>query len=109
MAELSHTPDPPYYAVIFTSLLPVSTDDYQYAARRMLELAQNQPGFLGVDSAREDELGITVSYWRDLDSIHAWREHAEHRVVREQGRANWYAQYRLRVCRVEKEYGWVKT
>ena len=99
------TPEPPYYAVIFTS---VRTDEdhaaYQAAAARMDELAAEQPGYLGMESAREG-VGITVSYWRDLDSIAAWKRHADHLMAQRMGRERWYGQYRVRIARVEREYG----
>jgi heme-degrading monooxygenase HmoA len=105
--EKRATPEPPYYAVIFTSLR--SDQDgrgYEAMAERMVELAAQQPGFLGIESARGgDGVGITVSYWASLDAIRAWREHAEHRVAQALGRAKWYAEFRLRICRVETEYG----
>lgn len=97
------TPAPPYYAVIFTSIRQPGDDGYGEAAQRMLALAAGQPGFLGFESARQ-EIGISVSYWASLDAIRAWKEHAEHRLV--QGRArDWYAAFRVRICRVEREYG----
>jgi len=102
--SIAATPRPPYYAVIFTSLRTEGDHGYEAAAHRMVELAAQQPGFLGVESAR-DGLGITVSYWADLESIRAWREHAEHTLVREQGRARWYSAFKTRVCKVERDYG----
>ncbi|MCA8977931.1 MAG: antibiotic biosynthesis monooxygenase [Planctomycetes bacterium] len=93
---------PPYYAVIFTTDLAADAPGYEATAARMVELARQQPGFLGIESAR-DGLGITVSYWRDLDSIAAWREQAEHAMARQAGRERWYRGYRLRVARVERD------
>jgi heme-degrading monooxygenase HmoA len=96
----------PYYAVIFTSLR-VNDDGqaYEQAAQRMVELAREQPGFLGVDSARGDDgLGITVSYWSSEAAIVAWRSHAEHSEVRHRGRENWYRAFTTRVCKVERNY-----
>lgn len=95
----------PYYAVIFTSLRS-DGDDAGYAAmaERMVELASQQPGFLGVESARgADGVGITVSYWENLEAIRLWREHAEHRLAQAKGRSTWYQNYRLRICRVERD------
>jgi len=100
--EPADTPEPPYWAAIFTSRLVADRAGYDQTARRMLELARSQPGFLGVESARED-LGITVSYWRDEESIRRWKEHAEHAAARREGRDRWYADWRLRGCRVERE------
>ena len=96
----------PYYAVIFTSLRTAQgAHDYEVAAHRMVELAREQPGFLGVESARgEDGLGITVSYWTDEQAILGWKQHIEHAKVREQGRAHWYQACTTRVCKVERDY-----
>jgi heme-degrading monooxygenase HmoA len=95
------TPEPPYFAVIFTSQRTPEDRGYDVMAARMVELAAAQPGFLGVESVRDaGGLGITVSYWRTRDDIRAWRQHAEHRVAQETGKRVWYADYRLRICEV---------
>lgn len=101
---LAKTPTPPYYAVIFTSVKMENDEGYDEMATRMVELAQQQPGFLGVESAR-NEIGITVSYWTDLVSIKKWREHAEHIIAREKGRADWYKAFKTRIAKVERDYG----
>ena len=100
-------PTPPYYAVIFSSLrTPTGADEYTHMAERMVELAEQQPGFLGVESTRgADGFGITVSYWASLEAIAHWRADAEHRVAQETGKAQWYEHYELRVALVEKAYG----
>ena len=98
-------PDPPYYSVIFSSLRTAGDGGYAQMADRMVELAAEQAGFLGVESVREaDGFGITVSYWTSLECIAAWRRHAEHRIAQEQGRSKWYAHYELRIARVERAY-----
>lgn len=105
MPSDSSGPSTPYYAVIFTSQR-TDTDPAGYAATadRMLELAAAQPGYLGVEDARDtDGVGITVSYWQDLPSIRSWREQSEHLVAQQHGRDKWYKWFRLRVCRVERE------
>lgn len=102
---IADTPRPPYYAVIFSSRRRDDTSGYAEAARRMLELAQHQPGFLGVESARSDGLGLTVSYWESEAAIRAWHDHAEHAAVRERGRTDWYHAFATRVARVERAYG----
>ncbi|OCW19611.1 antibiotic biosynthesis monooxygenase [Pseudomonas aylmerensis] len=101
---IATTPPPPYYAVIFSSLRTEGDHGYGEAANRMLELAREQPGFLGVESARENGLGITVSYWSSEAAILAWKQQAEHRAVREQGRSTWYSAFQARVCKVERAY-----
>ncbi len=101
---IANTPKPPYYAVIFTNRLGTDTADYAETAARMVELAAEQPGFLGVESARDSGVGITVSYWRSEDDIAAWRAHAEHREARRRGREQWYAAFSLRVAKVERAY-----
>ena len=95
---------PPYYAVIFSSILTDDTDDYETTANRMVSLAKQQPGYLGIESARS-EIGITVSYWESMDAIVQWKNNAEHTLVREQGRKTWYKKYSVRICKVEREYG----
>jgi len=99
------TPKPPYYAVIFSSVRTAADGDgYAEMAQRMEELARRQPGFLGVESARDAAgCGITVSYWDSLEAIRRWGAHAEHRLAQAGGRERWYAAYRLRVVRVEAE------
>jgi heme-degrading monooxygenase HmoA len=106
MTQLARTPDPPYFAVVFTSVRSKSeADGYGAMSQRMVELAQQQSGFLGVESVRgEDGFGITVSYWSSLEAIRAWREHVEHRLAQEQGRRKWYSHFALRVCRVERAW-----
>ncbi|MBK8193980.1 MAG: antibiotic biosynthesis monooxygenase [Lewinellaceae bacterium] len=101
---IAQTPDTPYYAVIFTSVRAETTEGYAEMAERMVELASGQPGFLGVESAR-NEVGITVSYWESLESIKNWKAHAEHRVAQQYGRGKWYSAYKTRICLVERDYG----
>ena len=75
-------------------------------ADRMLQLAAQQDGYLGVESVRDaDGTGITVSYWRDRDCIARWRAVTEHLAAQEQGRSHWYDRYHVRICLVEHEYG----
>ena len=99
------TPRPPYYAVIFTSVRAPGDDDaYANMADAMAALAAQQPGYLGMESAREG-LGITVSYWASLEAIAAWKRNAEHLVAQKHGREKWYAAFHTRICKVEREYG----
>lgn len=102
----AQTPVPPYYAVIFTSQRTAVDDGYADTAERMVALAGQQPGFLGVESVRgADGVGMTVSYWASEEAITAWRQHAEHSLAREQGRKRWYEQFQVRVAKVERAYG----
>lgn len=105
-AGFAATPKPPYYAVIFTSQRQGEDDGYGATADRMVELAQQQPGYLGVESVRgADGLGITVSYWASEEAIAGWRRHLEHAAARERGRSAWYSHFELRVAKVERAYG----
>lgn len=104
MRATARTPEPPYYAVIFTSVRSGADEAYAEMAARMLELAREQPGFLGFETARGDSLGITVSYWESLDAIARWKAHAEHRAAQEKGRTDWYREYNVRIARVERAY-----
>ena len=99
----ARTPEPPYYAVIFTSRRSEVDDGYGAMGDRMVELAAQQPGFLGVESVRDAAgLGITVSYWSSLEAIAAWKANAEHRVAQSTGRRKWYAHFETRFARVER-------
>jgi heme-degrading monooxygenase HmoA len=103
MNGIARTPQPPYYAVIFTSLRTEVDAGYGDTSDRMVELAAQQPGFLGVESARGgDGLGITVSYWDSEESIANWRAQAEHRLAQGRGLAQWYAEFFTRVAKVER-------
>lgn len=104
---IANTPTPPYYAVIFTSINTDENNGYAEMADLMVELASQQAGFIGVESAR-NELGITVSYWKDLDSIRKWKQHTEHKIAQKKGRSEWYKQYKTRISRVERDYGFDK-
>lgn len=94
---------PPYYAVIFTSTRTAVDDGYAEMATKMVELAQQQEGFLGIESARND-IGITVSYWRDLDSIKNWKNQLDHLEAQQKGQSTWYQNYTVRIALVEREY-----
>ena len=103
MSTPARTPDPPYYAVIFTSLRTDVDDGYGATADRMVELAREQPGFLGVESARDaGGLGITVSYWESEEAIAKWKQHGEHRLAQGKGWGQWYEQFFTRVAKVER-------
>ncbi|MBT2423863.1 antibiotic biosynthesis monooxygenase [Streptomyces sp. ISL-22] len=98
--------EPPYYAVVFTSLRTESDGGYGATAQRMGELVKEIPGFLGEDFARTPGgLAITVAYFRDLAGIEQWRDHAEHRAAKAQGRAHWYERYSLHIAKVEHSNG----
>lgn len=104
MSLIAKTPKPPYYAVIFTSHRTDGDNGYGEMAERMLALASKQPGYLGVESARED-VGITVSYWSDLESIKNWKANLEHQEAQKLGHEKWYSSFRTRISRVERDYG----
>jgi heme-degrading monooxygenase HmoA len=103
MSPIAQTPAPPYYAVIFTSTRQPGDNGYAETARKMVALASQQQGFLGIETTR-DGVGITVSYWADLESIRQWAKHAEHQAAKEKGKNIWYEHFRTRIARVEKEY-----
>jgi heme-degrading monooxygenase HmoA len=107
MSEIAKTPNPPYYAVIFTSIRTEDDNAYAETATRMEELAKEQEGFLGIEAARES-VGITVSYWKDLESIKNWHAHAEHKLAQAKGYEIWYQSFTTRVCKVERDYEFEK-
>lgn len=104
MSLIANTPKPPYYAVIFTSHRTEGDNGYAEMAGKMVELASKQPGFLGVESARAG-IGITVSYWTDLESIRKWKENIEHKRAQMLGREKWYSSYKTRISKVERDSG----
>lgn len=93
----------PYYAVIFTSTQTQNIKGYKEMAIKMEDLAKKQNGFLGIDSAR-NKIGITVSYWENLDVIKNWKQHTDHLLAQQKGRSNWYSWYNVKICKVEREY-----
>jgi len=99
-------PEPPYYAVIFASQRAAaeSGDDYGATSDRMVELARQRDGFLGIESARDASgFGITVSYWRDEASIAGWKADLEHREAQRRGRHGYYEKFELRIAKVERQ------
>lgn len=104
-APFAKLPDPPYYVVVFSSLRTTGDNGYSTISKRMEELAQAAPGFLGAESARRaDGFGITAAYFDSLESITAWKNNAEHRIAQETGKAKWYEHYEVRIAKVEKAY-----
>lgn len=97
----------PYYAVIFTSTRTEGDHGYATMASRMEDLAKTQPGYLGVESAK-GALGITISYWESLEAIAKWKQHGDHLAAQEKGIKDWYSTYHVRICKVEREYTFVK-
>lgn len=93
----------PYYAVIFTSKKAIDVAAYAKMAVAMEQLAKKQPGFIGVESARET-VGITVSYWESEAAILQWKQQLDHQMAQKMGKENWYSWYKVRVCLVEREY-----
>lgn len=100
---IANTPKPPYYAVIFTSTRTNVDDGYAAMSEKMVELAKQQPGYLGHESAR-NEVGITVSYWASLEAIKNWKAVSDHMEAQHKGRKQWYSAYTTRICLVERDY-----
>ncbi len=104
---ITSTFQPPYYAVIFTSILVKPDREYFKINDFLRQEAEKLDGFLGEDSARND-YGISVSYWKDLDSIQQWRQNADHQWAKQKGRKDFYKEYKIRIARVEREYDFKK-
>jgi heme-degrading monooxygenase HmoA len=90
--------------VIFTSIKSENQDNYAEMSSRMEKMVKDQAGYLGHESASSG-IGITVSYWQNLDAIKAWKNQSEHKIAQEFGKSTWYSKYRIRICKVEKDYG----
>ena len=106
MSGMANTPEPPYYAVIFTSERKEIDNDYAEMAEEMVKLASAQPGFLGMESVR-DEMGITISYWESLEAIQKWKQNERHLIAQQRGQSEWYHRYKIRICKVERDNGFL--
>jgi len=104
MDVLASTPDPPYTAVIFSSVRSDDDEGYAAMADAMETLAASQPGYLGIETAF-DRIGITVSYWATESAAAAWKSVAEHRIAQRRGVRQWYRDYTVRVAEVRRAYG----
>jgi heme-degrading monooxygenase HmoA len=100
---IAKTPEAPYYAVIFTTLRTSIDKGYLETAKQMEDLAKLEEGYLGIESARE-EIGITVSYWQSLEAIVKWKNNMDHAEARNLGREQWYEKFKVRICKVERDY-----
>lgn len=104
-SQFAKNPEPPYYAVIFSSLRTSGDNGYEEMAERMVKLASQQPGFLGSESVRgSDGFGITVSYWVSVEAITDWKANVDHIAAQEMGIRLWYEHYEIRVAVVERAY-----
>ncbi|CDQ38031.1 MULTISPECIES: antibiotic biosynthesis monooxygenase family protein [Virgibacillus] len=102
MCAIAKTPEAPYYAAIFTSQRTDIDKGYDQTAKKMIEIAEKQTGFLGVESSRDTNVGITVSYWDSLEAINQWKNHAVHQIVQKKGKEEWYQAFAVRICKVER-------
>jgi heme-degrading monooxygenase HmoA len=108
---IKHISKEPYYAVIFTSVLNKNAENYDEMAIKIEDLAKQQKGFLGIESARNktnDQEGITVSYWESLEAILNWKNNEDHAIAISKGKEIWYKKYTVRICKVEREYEFEK-
>ncbi|MFC4307123.1 antibiotic biosynthesis monooxygenase family protein [Cohnella boryungensis] len=109
MAATGQGKEGPYYAVIFSSQRTEGDNGYGRMADEMEETAARQPGFIGIESVRDAAgAGITISYWESMEAISQWKSHAAHRAAQEQGKRQWYENYEVKICRVEREYSYKK-
>ncbi len=105
MAEMVNTPEPPYYVAIFSSTHTGNHEGYETDTQAILNLAQQQPGFLGIEAAGDDNLSLAVSYWDSDESIQNFKQLAEHLVIQQKGREKYYRNYKVRVAKIERDYG----
>lgn len=104
MFQIAKTPEPPYYAVIAPAELQGDTRGYPETALRLMELAREVDGFLGIESCLTANFSLAVSYWRSLEAIDTWRRNAHHLLAKDRGRQEWFAAYLTRIARVEQAY-----
>ncbi len=98
----------PYYAVIFTNTLTNNDKGYGEMAQQMVNLAKKQSGFMDFESARDNGIGISVSYWESVEAISNWKANMDHQFAQQKGKETWYQWYKVRICLVEREYGFEK-
>ncbi len=103
----ANTPEPPYYAVIFTANMTNNQEGYHELAEEIRLLSEQQSGFLGMESAGE-KFEITVSYWKSLEDIRSWKQQSDHLVAQKNGQDKWYANYKVRITKVERDYSFEK-
>ena len=104
---ISNTPPPPYYAVIFSSIKTKDNEGYAKKNALMNKLDLQQKGFLGMENANS-EIGISVSYWSDLEAIKLWKENLDHQKAQVEGQKKWYLEYKVRIAKVERDYDFLK-
>ncbi len=105
MEEMIHSTKDSYYAVIFSSQRSAEDSGYHLMAEKMEKLASQQPGFLGVESVRDAAgAGITISYWESMEAISNWKKNESHLVAQEKGKQEWYLNYKVKICKIEREY-----
>jgi len=101
--SIAKTPQPPYYAVTFTSIRTEGDNGYDEMANRMEELSANQAGFLGMEHAQSDGLSITICYWESLEAITDWKQNSEHQIAQAKGYETFYQAFATRICKVERD------
>jgi len=104
VSKIAATPEPPYYAVIAPAVLSEDVSGYAELAVRLMEVAREIDGFLGIESCFQGRFTLAVSYWRSLEAIDAWREHARHQFAKNRGKTQWFDAYFTRIARVERDY-----
>ncbi len=83
-------------------------DDYLDIAHELRAELDRIDGFISVErfeSIYEPGKYLALSFFRDEDAVKTWREHAEHRIAQAKGRGGIFADYRLRVAEVLRDYG----
>jgi heme-degrading monooxygenase HmoA len=104
MNKVVDAPEPPYYAVIAPAELREDVRGYLEMAKKLVELAHAQPGFIGIESGFQKDFSLAVTYWASLDAIDAWSRNARHVVAKEKGKSEWFSKYVTRIARVERVY-----
>jgi heme-degrading monooxygenase HmoA len=99
-----HNKKAPYYAVIFSAKFAKDLTGYDKIAKEMLELAKKQKGFIGIESIKDGNKEITVSYWETLEDIRNWNINEQHSEAKEGGKTKWYENFSVKICKVEREY-----
>ncbi|MFZ5863946.1 MAG: antibiotic biosynthesis monooxygenase family protein [Nitrospirota bacterium] len=98
--------------VVFRSRLRQGVDEHTLLklGERMYELASVMPGCISYkDFTAADGENVSIVEFQSPETLAAWRDHPEHRVARQRGRDEFFSEYRIQVCTLDRDYGTART
>ena len=99
-------------AVIFEVIpAPGRKQEYLDLAASLRPALEQTDGFISIErfaSLTNDGKVLSLSFWRDEESVRRWRNVQKHREAQSKGRGGIFSAYRLRVCQVLRDYSMEK-